>query len=169
MTDMSNPVDHRDHLVGGYDRNARIWVLTMCGLGGALLGLLLPLVAAWAASLPWLPFQGPVRLLGSFDQTWLVWGRPAIGLIAGLGLGAWIILDSPVLNIRSSEVQVQRRGQVERVIPREKVEAVYWRKPQLVIKGPTEYILFEEQIDGNKHTIRDAFVEAGFPWEGQPG
>src|SRR5690625_7905831 len=116
MTDMSNPVDHRDHLVGGYDRNARIWVLTMCGLGGALLGLLLPLLAAWAASLPSLPFQGPVRLLGSFDQTWLGGGRPAIGLIAGLGPGVWNSRRSPVLNSRSSEVQVQRRRLVGAVL-----------------------------------------------------
>jgi hypothetical protein len=114
------------------------------------------------------PFQGTVKLFGSFDEAWLVWGRPVIGLVVGLGLGAWIVLDSPILNISRTEVQVQRRGQVERTIPREKVEAVYWRKSKIVIDGPDGYTLFEEEIDGNKGIIHDAFLEAGFPWEG-PG
>src|SRR3954451_8745051 len=67
---------------------------------------------------------GPLSLLGSFNQSWLVWGRPAIGLVAGLLFTGWVIIDSPVLRLSNDRIRVQRRGEVERVIERAKVDAV---------------------------------------------
>ena len=43
-------------------------MLALFGLGGAALGALLPFLAGWATDLPWVPFRGPLELLGSFDQ-----------------------------------------------------------------------------------------------------
>lgn len=152
--------------MGGFDRSGRLWVLGLFGLGGAGIGALLPLLARWASELPWVPFQGPMSLLGSFDQAWLVWGRPLLGLALGLGFAAWVILDSPVLDIDPERIEVRRRGEVERVIERGKVDAVHRRGSKVVIETDKGRVLFEGEIEGDKAAIREAFLSHGFPWEG---
>ena len=152
--------------VGGFDRSGRLWVLALFGLGGAALGALLPFLARWATDLPWVPFQGPLELLGSFEQPWLVWGRPVLGLIAGLAFAIWVILDSPVLDFHDDEIHVRRRGQVERIIERSKVDSVYRRGSTIVMETDNGRKLFEDEIEGAKDEVRDSFVRHGFPWEG---
>lgn len=165
MTPPEPPVPPRLS-VGGFDRSGRLWVLVLFGLGGAALGALLPLVANWVSRLPWVPFQGPLELLGSFDQPWLTVGRPLIGLAAGLAFAVWIILDSPVLDFHDEEIHVRRRGAVERVIQRSKVDSVYRRGSKIVIETAHGRKLFEDEIEGEKDAIRSAFLRYGFPWEG---
>lgn len=164
MTNVDPPPSQQT--IGGFDRSGRLWVLALFGFGGAAIGALLPLLAAWVAELPWAPFQGPLELLGSFNEPWLVWGRPVVGLVLGLSLAAWVIVESPALSIRQDEVQVRRRGQVERVIPRSKVDSVYLRKSHVVIETASGRNLFDDEIEGDKAAVRDAFVSQGYPWEG---
>lgn len=166
---MTNDGPHggsREQTVGGFDHTGRLWVLALFALGGMALGALLPLLARWAGDLPWIPFQGPLELLGSFDQPWLAWGRPALGLAAGLGFAAWVIADSPVLDINPEQIQVRRRGQVERVIERAKVASVHPRGSKIVIETDSGRKLFEGDIEGDKSIVRSAFVDNGYPWEG---
>lgn len=165
-TDPSVPAPRR---VGGFDRGGQAWVLALFMTGGAGLGALLPLLARWASGLPWVPFQGPLELLSSFDSAWLVWGRPLLGLLAGLGLAAWVLADSPVLEIGPDAVEVRRRGEVERVIPRAKIDAVYRRRGAVVIEGVHGQTLFDADVEGAREAVRDAFVAAGYPWEGARG
>lgn len=152
--------------MGGFDRGGRLWVLTLFGLGGIALGALLPLLAGWASALPWVPFQGPLELLGSFDHPWLVWGRPALGLLLGLGVAAWVIADSPVLDVGPDQVRVRRRGEVQRVIDRATVAAVYPRGSATVIEAESGRTLFDGDVEGDKTAVRRAFVDHGYPWEG---
>lgn len=166
MTDTGPPSDPQTRTVGGFDRSGRLWVLTLFGLGGAAIGALLPVLARWAAELPWVPFQGPLQLLGSFDQPWLVWGRPALGLVAGLALAAWVIFDAAVLDIGRDRIQVRRRGQVDRVIDRATVAAVHPRRSTIVIETESGRTLFEQDVEGDRDAVRSAFVDLGYPWEG---
>lgn len=152
--------------VGGFDRSGKLWVLALFGLGGVAVGALLPVLAGWAARLPWVPFQGPLELLGSFDQTWLTWGRPVLGVVVGLTVAVWVILDSPVLDFHDDQIHVRRRGQVERIIERVKVDSVYRRGSKIVVETATGRRLFEDEIEGDKDVLRDAFLSHGYPWEG---
>lgn len=140
----------------------------MFGLGGTLVGVALPYVARLASDLPWVPFQGPLRLLAGFDQRWLVLGRPALGLVAGLALAVWTIVSTPVLHLSRDRIQVERRGEIDRVIDRSRVEAVYRRRSHLVIETKEGRRLFDDEIEGDKAGIRAAFVSLGYPWEGPP-
>ena len=160
----SSPV----RVLGGFDRGARAFLVAAFGIGGALVGVLVPWLAGLAADLPWVPFQGPVRLLGSFEDPWLVWGRPGIGAALGIGLAAWTILSTVVLSIGLDEIRVQRGGEVSRVIPREKVDSVYRERGKVVIVSETGRELFKDDVEGSTATIREAFVEAAYPWEGSP-
>lgn len=143
-------------------------MLALFGLGGAGLGAIFPLLAGWVAELPWAPFQGPLRLLASFDEQWLVWGRPILGLVLGLALAAWVILDSPVLEVSQERIEVRRRGEVQRVIERPKVAAVYPKGAKIVIETEAGRVLFEGDIEGERDRVRAAFIEQGYPWEGPP-
>lgn len=162
-TEPRPPAPHR---VGGFDRGGQAWVLVLFGAGGAGLGALLPLLARWASGLPWVPFQGPLELLSSFDSTWLVWGRPLLGLLVGLAFAVWVLTDSPVLEISPEAVEVRRRGEVERVIPRAKVDAVYRRRGAIVIESAQGRTLFDADVEGDREAVREAFIAAGYPWEG---
>lgn len=164
--DPSDPSGPATRTVGGFDRGGRVWVLVLFGIGGIALGFLLPLLATWAAKLPWMPFQGPIELLGSFDDTWLVWGRPLIGLALGLALAIWVIADSPVLRIGADRIEVRRRGETQRVIERAKVDSVHRRGSTVVIETPGGRTLFKGDVEGDRGQIRDAFVDLGYPWEG---
>lgn len=152
--------------VGGFDRTGRRWVLGLFVIGGTALGALLPPLATWAADLPWVPFQGPLNLLRSFDEPWLVWGWPTLGLVGGLGFAIWVIVDSPVLDINQEQIEVRRRGQVARVIERAKVAAVYPRGSKIVIETDSGRRLFADDVEGDKSIVRGAFVDNGYPWEG---
>jgi hypothetical protein len=164
VTDADDPV--HSQIIGGFDREGTLWVLSLFAIGGVALGALLPLLASWAADVPWVPFRGPLELLGSFDERWLVWGRPALGLLGGLGFGIWIIVDSPVLEVGHDLIQVRRRGQVDRVIERSKVDAVYPRGSRIIVETSSGRKLFEGDIEGDRSAIRAAFVDRGYPWEG---
>lgn len=166
MTDHGADASLSRRTVGGFDRNGRTWVIVLFALGGAGIGAVFPLLAGWAAELPWMPFQGPLRLLGSFDQQWLVWGRPVLGLLAGLAFAAWVILDSPVLEVDPRRIEVRRRGEVQRVIERDKVAAVYPKGSKITIETETGRVLFEGDIEGEREQVRQAFVAHGYPWEG---
>ena len=161
-----DPIESPLREIGGFDRSGASWVLVLFGVGGAGLGALIPVLAGWAAELPWVPFQGPLELLGSFDDTWLVWGRPLIGLVAGLAFAGWTIFDTPVLRMSTTEIQVQRRGETERVISREAVDAVYRKGGSTVVESATGRRLFEGDIEDEREVIRDAFLALGYPWEG---
>jgi len=155
-----------EQTIGGFDGTARAWVLGLFGIGGTALGVFLPLLSGWAARLPWMPFQGPLSLLGAFNQPWLIWGRPAIGLIAGLLFAGWVIADSPILHVSHDLIRVQRRGKVERVIERTKIDGVYRRGSKIVLESGGGRKLFEGDIEGERTVTRDAFVSKGYPWEG---
>ncbi len=152
--------------VGGFDTEGRWFVAGLLAAGGAGLGLLLPLLARWAGELPWMPFQGPLRLLGSLDASWLVWGRPLVGAVLGLAVAAWIITGSAVLLVRDDRLTVVRRGQVERVVRRDQVDGVHRRGSKVVLVNAQGRELFADDVEGPKDVVRAAFVEHGYPWEG---
>ncbi|WP_028045489.1 hypothetical protein [Cellulomonas sp. URHE0023] len=166
MTDSGAQGTPAARTVGGFDHDGRLWVLTLCAIVGTAIGALLPPVARWAAELPWAPFQGPLRLLGSFDDPWLGWGRPGLGLVAGLTFGAWLIVDSAVLEIGPERINVRRRGQVERVIERDVVASVRPRGSTIIIETDRGRTLFARDVEGDKAVVRSAFVDQGYPWEG---
>ena len=153
--------------VGGFDAEGRRFVGGLLTLGGAGFGLLLPVLARWAGEVPWMPFQGPLRLLGSVDAGWLTWGRPVLGAVLGLLVAAWIVTGSPVLLVSDAHVRVERRGQVERVLRREQVDAVHRRGSQVVLVTAQGRELFADEVEGPEVAVRDAFVAHGYPWEGE--
>lgn len=152
--------------VGGFGTGDRAVVVGLFAIGGGLLGWALPYVARWAADAEWAPFQGPLRLVGSIEGSWLEWGWPVIGALAGLAFAAWVVHSSPVLLVSDERVRVLRRGEVERVIRRDQVDGVHRRGSKVVIENAQGRELFAGDVEGDKATLRNAFVTHHYPWEG---
>lgn len=165
---MTRGEDAGTRRVGGFDRAGRLFVVGLFGGGGLAVGGALPWAARLADGHGWVPFGGPLRFLVSFDGSWLVWGRPLVGLLLGLSFAAWVITNTAVLQVGPTEIRVERRGDVERVIPRATVDAVHRRGSKVVIETAGGRQLFHDDVEGDRAAIRSAFVDAGYPWEGPP-
>lgn len=147
----------------GFDRAATVVVCVAGLVLGALAAVVVPVVARWAEGRGW-PFPGPLRLVASFDSTWLVWGRPLIGAAVGLAAGALVVHLSPVLHVGAEAIIVQT-GADRRRIARELVGGVYRERGKVVIQAREGRTLFRGDVEGGKEAVRAAFVDHGYPWE----
>lgn len=152
--------------IGGIHGSDRTWTYAIFGGGGAAVGALVPLLAGWAARVPWMPFQGPLELIGSFDQSWLSWGRPLLGLLLGLALGAVVVHRATVLLVSRERITVTRGNEVVREIARDQVDAVYPEKGHLVVETAAGRRLYDDEVEGDRGRHREVLLAAGYPWEG---
>ncbi|MGC0251963.1 YqeB family protein [Pseudactinotalea sp. Z1748] len=150
--------------VGGLGPADRWLTVLLFGALGLSVGLLVPLLANWAAEVPWMPFQGPLQLIGSFDHDWLTWGRPAIGAVLGLLVALFVLRVSPVLTLTDERIEI-RAGDEVTVIEREKVDGVRRKGSNIVILSATGRELFHGEVEGSKDALREAFLRHDYPWE----
>lgn len=150
--------------VGGLRPADRWLTVLLFGAVGLGVGFAFPYLARWASELPWMPFQGPLQLLGSFEHDWLVWGRPLIGLALGMVLSLFAIRVSPVLTLSDDRIEI-REGDDVTVIEREKVDGVRRRGSKILILSSTGRELFHGEVEGSKAEIEEAFRVHHYPWE----
>ena len=150
--------------MGGLTASDRWLTVLLFGALGLSVGLLVPLLANWAAELPWLPFQGPLQLIGSFDHDWLTWGRPVIGTVLGVLVALFVLRASPVLTLTDERIEI-RAGDEVTVIEREKVDGVRRKGSNIVILSASGRELFRGEVEGSKGALREAFLRHDYPWE----
>lgn len=148
----------------GFDQEARAFIYSACAVVGVGLGAALPQVARWAAGWPWIPFQGLLQAIAAVDSSWAMWGRPSMGLILGIAFAAIVVFESPVLLVTDAQICVSERGN-SRTILRADIAGIYRDGSKVVVESPQGRRLFHGQIEGNKESVRDAFVSHGYPWE----
>ncbi len=86
------------------EKNDQLIVLGVSVVGCAVLFFFLPRLASWAlTALPWVPWEGPLKLAVTAEQTLTGWGMGILGACSGLGLGLVILHGEPVVTISESE------------------------------------------------------------------
>jgi hypothetical protein len=144
------------------------WQRVLVWIGFPLLGLpagwLLKSVAGWVASLPWVPFQGPFKLVASIPEPRATIGALAIGGLAGLVLATVAALDRLTVTVADDQVTFTRGG-IGRAVKRPLVSAMFLDGKQLVLLGPATEELARETSDLAPNRLRDAFVAHGFAWQ----
>ncbi|MDR8408957.1 hypothetical protein MTP10_09415 [Nonomuraea sp. 3-1Str] len=147
----------------------RVLIWVAFPLLGAGAGWLLRYVAGWAASLPWTPFEGPLRLVGSIPPTAFTIGAVALGAVAGLVLA--VIADEYTVKVvvDDRQVAVAHRGS-RREVPRGSIAAVFLDAKQLVLLGhDTEELVRQGGDLPRPGPLAAAFQAHGYPWrEGDP-
>lgn len=118
----------------GFERADKALICTVGALVGAVVGICLPYVARWASDLAWVPFQGPLQMVGSLETSWAVWGRPVLGILAGFAFAAYVIYQSPVLYISGEQIKVTERGNTRR-ISRSDIAGIYREGGKIVVES----------------------------------
>jgi hypothetical protein len=131
---------------------------------GAGAGWLLKALAGWAASLPWVPFQGPLELAASVPDPYATIGSLALGIVGGLAVAVLAEQDYVRVTVADDQVTIARGGSSRRV-PRASTGAVFLDGKQLVLLGHATDELAREGGDlPDARRLQAAFLAHGFPW-----
>lgn len=142
-------------------RNDQLIVLSVSIIGCAILFFFLPRLAIWALSeLPWVPWEGPLKLAVTAEQTLTSWGMGILGACAGLGLGLIILHGEPVVTISESELVVAK-GDKRRSFARTQVSTATVVRGHLIIKNPRNVELLYLKIDESER-LGNALREKGW-------
>ncbi|MCR8997127.1 DUF308 domain-containing protein [Brevibacillus halotolerans] len=155
--------------VVGYTKMIGIFLYGGFGIAGFVLGFFLPQIAAWALTLPWVPFRGILKLINSFQGFWPTIVLAVIGLLAGLVFAYIVVKESLILTITNQEVQLEK-DEYKQTIALKDIDTVFLDGKQLVMLDKSGYELVREQSDESAIKISDAFQKHGYPWssEGDP-
>jgi len=138
-------------------------VVGFAGIGLAL-GWVLPWVARWALDLPWVPFEGPLRLLDSAPDPWLQFGAAALGLLAGGWLGVTAIVEALAVTVTDQQVELKING-TTRTFTRAQIAAVFLDSKRLVLLDPTTRELAREKPEVSAKELAAGFRAHGYPWQ----
>jgi hypothetical protein len=132
-------------------------------------GWLLKAGADWAAGLPWVPFQGPLRLLASVPEPLATLVVLTLGLIAGLAVAFLAEREYVTAEVTDRQVLV-RRGSWSRLVARESIAGVFVDGKQLVLLGHGTEEIVRRAGDLDADRLAAAFLAHGYPWlpDGDP-
>ncbi|MFC3995624.1 hypothetical protein ACFOVU_06850 [Nocardiopsis sediminis] len=131
---------------------------------GAGVGWLLTLVAGWALSLPWTPFEGPLELIASLPAERVPIGGAVIGVLGGLALAFFAEGDYVTVTVGDDQVAIAR-GDRRHDVHAASVGAVFVDGRRLVLLGrDTEELAAETGDLPNAKRLAAAFLAHGHPW-----
>ncbi|MEV0675483.1 hypothetical protein AB0I60_03065 [Actinosynnema sp. NPDC050436] len=143
------------------------WLSAVMWFGFPVLGAAavyaVKLLAGLLLTLPWVPFEGPLRLVDSVPEPWGTVGAIALGAVAGLVLAVIGKHESLSVSVDRHEV-VLDRGEDTTAVPAERVDAVFLDGKQLVLLGHRQEELAREQSDLRPVELAEAFRGQGFRW-----
>ncbi|MHB9938127.1 hypothetical protein CF098_08890 [Clostridium sporogenes] len=130
---------------------------------GLVLGWFLPSIAKWAISLPWIPFQGPLKLIASYNGAWVDIVTMILGLIAGIILTIFSFHESLETSIYGDKVILKIRDD-EIILKKKDISFIFMDKKQLVLLGHDNKELFRCKQELNKNRVSAAFIKHNYPW-----
>lgn len=137
-------------------------VIGFTGFGVAL-GWFLPELTRWALDLPWIPLQGPLRLLDSAPDPWLHLGAAGLGLLAGAWIGVAAITESLAITLTDQQVELRIKG-ATRTFPRTQIGSVFLDGKRLVLLDRTTRELAREKPETSGRALAAGFRAHGYPW-----
>jgi hypothetical protein len=158
------PTDTRT--VVGHSATDKVLLYGGLPLVGGALGFFLPQIADWAAGLRWVPWQGLFEAIAGWDAWWVHLITVAVGLVAGLVLGAIAMDDTLRITVTNTEVELLKNEKTT-VVPRDQVAAVFLDGKELVLQDRDSAELAREkhdQLKGDTPKIGAAFRAHGYPW-----
>jgi hypothetical protein len=131
---------------------------------GAGIGLALHFLLGWLLGLPWLPFQGPLKLLDRIPDQVALPVLMGLGVVAGVIFGVYALAEELSITVTRDSVRLQR-GDLDRTLRRSTVASVFLDGKELVLLGPDTNELAREKTDQSASRLAAAFTDHGFPWQ----
>lgn len=132
-------------------------------LAGLVFGWFLPSIAKWGSSLPWVPFQGPLKLIASYNGAWVGFITLILGLIAGIALTLLTFHESLEISIYDNKVILKLRNE-EITLKKNDISLVFMDEKQLVLLDSNEKEIFRYKQELKKNKVREAFLKHHYPW-----
>jgi hypothetical protein len=170
---VSDKQTEKNQTVVGYSTLVGISLYGVLGAIGLVTGYFLPMLITWALKLPWMPFEGPLKLINEFNGPWLQYVLAALGLIAGIVVANIAVKETLIVTFTDQELQLVR-GEHKRTIARADIDKVFLDGKQLVILGKSGTEIAREKNDESAKKLAKNFSNAaakhGYPWvpEGDP-
>ncbi len=125
---------NQNHTVLHFSKSDKVILWLGFPLAGLVLGWFLPAIAKWGSSLPWLPFQGPLKLIASYNGAWVGIITMALGLIAGLLLTLLSFHESLETKVYDDQVIFKLRDD-EEIFKKDDTSLVCMDKKHLILLG----------------------------------
>ncbi|MGF7532508.1 DUF308 domain-containing protein [Bacillus mexicanus] len=154
---------NQSHTTIGVTKTATYFLYAVFAIIGLTIGYFIPQFAKWALSLPWNPFEGPIRLVTSFQ------GSPAsfITALIGMSAGIWFVhtVIAMLLSVEITNDTVKlTKGKKVQTIRSEDITLVFIDRKQLVLLGTAGYELAREEIDEKPANVEKAFRQHHYEW-----
>lgn len=147
----------------GFSVAIRVLIFAGCIILGIALGYFIPLIAKWALTLPWVPFEGPLKLITSFSGVWVTVVTSFLGLLAGLWFAEEVIKDTLRVVVSGETIRLEKDGIVQDLSLAD-ISLVFLDGKQLVILGNAGEELARETYEWASGRIAVALTEHGYPW-----
>ncbi|MFD7105336.1 YqeB family protein [Streptomyces celluloflavus] len=147
----------------------RVLVWTGFPLLGAGVGWLLKMAVGWLATLSWVPWQGPVRLVASIPEPYAAIGFPVLGAVLGVLIACYAEFDYVTATVAPGLLTVTHAGRT-RTVPRAAVDAVFLDGKKLVLLGHRSEEVARIGGDFDPEAFAAALQAHGYPWhaDGDP-
>lgn len=154
---------NENHTLLNFSKTDKVILWIGFPLIGLVLGWFLPSIAKWSSSLPWVPFQGPLKLIASYHGVWVGLITLILGLIAGITLTFMSFHESLEISIYDDRVRLKLRNE-EMILEKKDISLVFLDRKQLVLLGNDEKEIFRYKQELNKNTVGAAFLKHNYPW-----
>lgn len=160
---------YREPTAVGFSTAVRVLLFVGCSVLGLALGYFIPLIAKWALTLPWVPYEGQLKLITSVPGLWATVIASLLGLAVGLWFAQEVIKDTLHVVVSGETIRLEKDGAVQE-LTRQTIITVFLDGKQLVILGNAGEELARETCDWASGRIAGALTEHGYPWssDGDP-
>ncbi|CAM5447727.1 hypothetical protein GCM10010329_34800 [Streptomyces spiroverticillatus] len=141
---------------------------------GAVAGWLLKLLANWAASWPWIPWEGPVELVNNAPEPVVTLVSLLVGALAGGVLVLMAEHGYVTVTIEDDQVTTDR-GDSSQSVSRAAIHGVFADGKRLVVLGERgQELAVESKTEGadlpTVKQLANGFQTHGYPWlpDGDP-
>ncbi|SCW63692.1 hypothetical protein SAMN04487970_102275 [Paenibacillus tianmuensis] len=165
----SRPSSQKPTVIG-FPFIIRALIFVGCTILGIALGYFIPMIAQWASTLPWIPFQGPLKLISSFSGAWVTTVVTSLlGLLAGLWLAEEVIKDTLRVVVSGETIRLEKDGGGQE-LSFENISMVFLDGKQLVFLGHAGQELARDKYEWASERIVSALTAHGYAWspDGDP-
>ncbi|AUN08006.1 YqeB family protein [Clostridium botulinum] len=152
-----------NHTLLNFSKTDKVILWLGFPLIGLVLGWFLPSIAKWGISLPWIPFQGPLKLIASYNGAWVDIVTMILGLIAGITLTLFSFHESLETSVYYDKVILKIRDD-EIILKKKDISFVFMDKKQLVLLGHDKKELFRCKQELNKSRVGAVFIKHHYLW-----
>jgi len=148
----------------GLSKGEKLILIIIPPVMGALLGWFIPVIADWAISIPFIPFEGLLEWVAALESQWVSVIAAVLGMLAGIFFVFYAFSKTLKITITDEKVTLNFKEK-ENHIHKKDISAIYMEGKDLIFLGSKGNELYRGQPESKKEVISQAFQQHWYPWE----